>query len=171
MDNRFTEDWALRNSRSYLAFKLGQKDYAVNILKVKKVIEMQTMNFLQQTLAYFAGVIDLRGQHIPVINLRKKFNISYIGVTERYYVLIVDFASYSTQAVMGIMVDSIPKLVIIKSDDIDDQQGQIADHETTFVLGKAKVGERLTTLLDINQVLNQDELQQIRQILSTANTQ
>ncbi len=46
MDNRFTEDWALRNSRSYLAFKLGQKDYAVNILKVKKVIEMQTMNFL-----------------------------------------------------------------------------------------------------------------------------
>lgn len=171
MDNRFTDDWALRNSRSYLAFKLGEKDYAVNILKVKKVVEIQTMNFLQQTLAYFAGVTDLRGQHIPVINLRKKFNIPYLGVTERSYALLVDFASYSSQTIMGIMVDSIPELVTIKSDDIDDQPEQITDHKATSVLGNTKVGERVTTLLDIDQVLNQDELQQIRQVLSTANTQ
>jgi len=171
MDNLFTDDWALRNSRSYLAFKLGEKDYAVNILKVKKVIEMQTMSFLQQTLDYLAGMTDIRGQLIPVINLRKKFNIPHLDITERSYVLIVNFASYSSQTIMGIMVDSIPELVTIKSEDIDDQPEQITDHKATFILGNTKVGERVTTLLDIDQVLNQDELQQIRQVLSTANTQ
>ena len=92
----------------YLTFKLADEEYGLQILKVQEIIRMQTVTRVPRTPAYLRGVINLRGKVIPVIDLRRKFELSDIEDTERTSIIVVQVELPEGMVTMG-KVPGVPK--------------------------------------------------------------
>ncbi len=99
------------------------------------------------------GVINLRGKVIPVVDLRLKFGLNAKEYTERTCVIVVEIPSERNKILMGIVVDSVSEVLSIKAADIEDTPTFGTNLETAYILGMAKVENRVMILLDINRVL------------------
>lgn len=148
----------------YLTFRLDGADYGIGILKIKEIIGMISITEIPQTPAWVKGVINLRGKVIPVIDLRLRFSLQPAEYTERTCIIIVEIVSIEARPIIGIVVDSVSEVLNIKINDIEDTPSFGAELNTDFILGMAKTGGGIKTLLDIDQVLCSDEIVMLREV-------
>lgn len=141
----------------YLTFTLAGEDYGIGILKVKEIIGIMAITTVPQTPDYIKGVINLRGKVIPVVDLRLKFAMEDMAYTERTCIIVVEISGGGNKILMGILVDSVSEVLNIKSADIEDTPNFGSRLNTDYILGMAKMGERVKILLDIDKVLNDSE--------------
>lgn len=140
----------------YLSFALGHEEYGLEILKVREIIGYIAVTAVPQTPAYVKGVINLRGQVIPVIDLRTKFGMATAEVTEQSCIIVVEIAQMNRTCSMGIIVDHVQEVLDIAGEAIEETPQFGAAVETDFILGMAKVGHAVKILLDIDKVLAGD---------------
>lgn len=145
----------------YLTFTLDNEEYGIGILKVKEIIGMMPVTTVPQTPEFVKGVINLRGKVIPVIDLRLKFGIDAQDYTERTCIIVVEITGRSGTIWIGIVVDSVSEVINISSGDIEDTPAFGAKLDTQYILGMAKIGEKIKILLDIEKVLSTDELKEL----------
>lgn len=140
----------------YLTFALAQEEYGLEILKVREIVGYMAVTAVPQTPAHVKGVINLRGQVIPVIDLRAKFGMETTAVTEETCIIVVEIAQAGRRSSTGIIVDRVQEVLDISGKDIEDapQFGSAVD--THFILGIGKVGQSVKILLDIDEVLAGD---------------
>ena len=148
---------AVNREGKYLTFTLASEDYGIGILKVKEIIGIMAITTVPQTPDYVKGVINLRGKVIPVIDLRLKFAMEDMAYTERTCIIVVEISGGRNKIMMGILVDSVSEVLNIKSGDIEDTPNFGSQLNTEYILGMAKMGERVKILLDINKVLSDAE--------------
>jgi len=148
---------AVNREGKYLTFTLASEDYGIGILKVKEIIGIMAITTVPQTPDYVKGVINLRGKVIPVIDLRLKFAMEDMAYTERTCIIVVEISGGGNKIMMGILVDSVSEVLNIKSSDIEDTPNFGSQLNTDYILGMAKMGERVKILLDINRVLSDAE--------------
>ncbi|MFZ3115836.1 MAG: chemotaxis protein CheW [Syntrophales bacterium] len=148
---------AVNREGKYLTFTLASEDYGIGILKVKEIIGIMAITTVPQTPDYVKGVINLRGKVIPVIDLRLKFAMEDMAYTERTCIIVVEISGGGNKIMMGILVDSVSEVLNIKSGDIEDTPNFGSQLNTDYILGMAKMGERVKILLDINKVLSDAE--------------
>ncbi len=148
---------AVNREGKYLTFTLASEDYGIGILKVKEIIGIMAITTVPQTPDYVKGVINLRGKVIPVIDLRLKFAMEDMAYTERTCIIVVEISGGRNKIMMGILVDSVSEVLNIKSGDIEDTPNFGSQLNTDYILGMAKMGERVKILLDINKVLSDAE--------------
>lgn len=148
---------AVNREGKYLTFTLASEDYGIGILKVKEIIGIMAITTVPQTPDYVKGVINLRGKVIPVIDLRLKFAMEDMAYTERTCIIVVEISGGGNKIMMGILVDSVSEVLNIKSSDIEDTPNFGSQLNTDYILGMAKMGERVKILLDIDKVLSDAE--------------
>jgi purine-binding chemotaxis protein CheW len=111
-----------------------------------------------QTPGYVKGVINLRGQVIPVIDLRAKFCMQTTETTEETCIIVVEITQQGRKFSTGIVVDHVSEVLDIEGENIEDSPQFGSTVDTAFILGMGKVGESVKILLDIDKVLIGAEL-------------
>ena len=142
----------------YLTFSLAKEEYGIGILKVREIIGMLAITPVPQTPGFVKGVINLRGQVIPVVDLRLKFGMEELEYTERTSIIVVEVRGQSGNIPIGIVVDSVSEVVNIKGEDIEDTPTFGTRLDTDYILGMAKTEGGVKILLDIDRVLSAEEL-------------
>jgi len=142
----------------YLTFALAQEEYGLEILKVREIIGYMDITAVPQTPHHVKGVINLRGQVIPVVDLRAKFGMETAEITEESCIIVVDTMQGSRNFQTGIVVDHVQEVLDITGSDIEDAPQFGSSVDTDFILGMGKVADTVKILLDIDKVLVGDNL-------------
>lgn len=138
----------------YLQFSLGNEKYAIPLLEVREVIPPPETTTMPNGPAYFVGIMNLRGQIISIVDLRKKLNIKPAeqGVEEAVIIVCLEGVS------IGLVVDSINKVVNLGSQEISEIPEIKSQVNAKYIYGVFKREEELTLLLDISIVLQIQEI-------------
>jgi len=147
----------------YLTFALGSEEYGLEILKVREIIGYMEITAVPQTPSYVKGVINLRGQVIPVVDLRAKFGMETAQITDETCIIVVEIHQEGRKFSTGIVVDHVQEVLDIDGENIEEAPQFGASVNTDFILGIGKVGESVKILLDIDKVLGNSELEGIGQ--------
>ncbi len=131
-----------------VTFKLGDEEYAIDILKVQEVNRMVDITAVPNSIDYLEGVINLRGRVIPVINLRKKFGLSSKNLDTQSRIMVVDVGT-----TVGLIVDSVSEVLRISPDTVEPPPHMTGSIESDYIRGIGKLHDRLLILLDIDKLL------------------
>ena len=141
----------------YLTFALGNEEFGLEILKVREIIGYMDITAVPQTPAYVKGVINLRGKVIPVVDLRAKFGMAEVEITEESCIIVVEISRAERKSQTGIVVDHVSEVLDIAETEIEDAPQFDSGVDTSFILGMGKIGETVKILLDIDRVLADDD--------------
>ena len=142
----------------YLTFALGAEEYGLEILKVREIIGYMDITAVPQTPDYVKGVINLRGQVIPVVDLRAKFGMETIATTDETCVIVVEISQDGRHISTGIIVDRVSEVLDIAGENIQAPPQFGGRVDTDFILGMGKIGQEVKILLDIDRVLSSDDV-------------
>jgi purine-binding chemotaxis protein CheW len=142
----------------YLTFYIASEEYAVALLRVREIIEYDTVTRVPQTPTWIRGVINVRGSVVPVIDLAVKFGLPESPVTRRTCVVIVEVDIEGQQTAMGVIADVVSQVVDLAHHDIEPTPPFGTRVKVDFLLGMAKLGKRFALVLDIDRVLSTGEL-------------
>ena len=137
----------------YLTFRLADEEYGLEILKVREIMGMMEITAVPRTPEFVRGVINLRGNVIPVIDLRLKFGMEAVEQTEETCIIVVDVEGME----MGIVVDRVSEVLDIVAEEIQDAPSFGVSVDTDFILGIGKANDQVTILLNISEVLTSTE--------------
>jgi len=137
----------------FLTFVLGAEEYGLEILKVREIIGYMDVTAVPRTPPHVKGVINLRGQVIPVVDLRSKFGMPEAEVTDQTCIIVVETSRDQKTFNTGIIVDNVSEVLDIEADQIEPAPQLGASVESQFILGMAKIGQAVKILLDIDKVL------------------
>ena len=146
------------NEGKYLTFQLAEEGYGIGILKVREIIGMLPVTPVPQTPMFLKGVINLRGQVIPVVDLRLKFGLMEEEYTERTSIIVVEVKGLSNNIPIGIVVDMVSEVINIQAEEIEPAPTFGSSIDMNFILGMAKTEGGVKILLNIDQVLSSAEL-------------
>ena len=151
----------LDKAGKYLTFTLGSEEYGLEILKVREIIGYMEITAVPQTPHYVKGVVNLRGQVIPVIDLRSKFGMETIEITEESCIIVVEVSQNDRKFSTGVVVDKVQEVLDIDGGNIEDSPQFGSSVDTDFILGMGKIGDSVKLLLDIDKVLAGEDLSDI----------
>jgi purine-binding chemotaxis protein CheW len=142
----------LENTNQFVVFKVGIEEYAIPILKVNEIIRLKgiTITEVPNTQKYVLGIINLRGEVIPIIDLRMKFNMPQKEMDDSNRIIIVNIEDKS----IGLMVDSVSEVAHIEQEDITQPPEEISDINSRYITGVAKYKDRIFIILDIDIITN-----------------
>jgi purine-binding chemotaxis protein CheW len=145
-------------SAQYLCFRLAGEECAIGILRVREIIEYDTVTKVPAMPPWVRGVMNLRGGVVPVIDLTVKFGLPESPVTNRTCIVIAEVALDGEPAVMGIVVDAVSQVLELSPADIEPPPAFGTSVRVDYLLGLGKFGDRFVLLLDIDRVLSAAEL-------------
>ena len=154
----------------YLTFALGNEEYGLEILKVREIIGYMEITAVPQTPDYVKGVINLRGQVIPIIDLRAKFGMETAEITEETCIIVVEITQGKRTFNTGIVIDQVQEVLDINGQDIEDAPQFGSSVDTSFILGMGKIGDTVKILLDIDKVLSGDDFSHLANSCDTSGT-
>jgi len=143
-----------------VTFKLGAEEFAVGIEEVQEINRVDEITAIPQSQAYIDGVMNLRGNVIPVINLRKRFGLEFKEHDEASRVIIVTILNKQT----GLIVDSVSEVLRIPSKNIESTPDLMAqDTKTSFLkgVGKSKETGKMLLLISIDKILSSEEQKEL----------
>lgn len=153
-----TNQEAEQNVQQYLTFMIAGEEYAISLLKVKEIIEYDTVTHVPKTPEWIRGVINLRGSVVPVIDLAVKFREAPSVAGKLTCIVITEVQSGDEAAVMGIMADAVRQVIDLKPRDIEEPPAFGTRVKVDYLLGMARAGKKFCLLLDTEKVLSTDEL-------------
>jgi len=147
-----------RDVQQYLTFMIGAEEYAVSLLKVKEIIEYDTITEVPKTPEWVRGVINLRGSVVPVIDLAVKFRQSPSVAGKLTCIVITEVECEGEATVMGVMVDSVRQVIDLEPEEIEEPPSFGTRVKVDYLLGMARAGKKFCLILDTEKVLSTDEL-------------
>lgn len=140
--------------KQLVVFTLAAESYAVDINMVKEIIQLQPITRVPGTPLSVEGVINLRGSVIPIVDLRKRFQLTSIERTKDTRIVVVSCKGSE----VGVIVDSVAEVLRIPIDSIEAASSVFTDEHLEHLLGIVKLANRLVILLDMDQVLSKQEI-------------
>jgi purine-binding chemotaxis protein CheW len=152
----------------YLTFKLGEEVYALEITKVREVLDFTKVTKVPKTPPFMKGVINLRGGVVPVVDLRLKFDMSETEKTVDTCIIIVEILMDDEQCLIGALADSVQEVMDLGADQIEPAP-KIGTHlNTAFIKGMGKHNDEFIIILDIEKVFSVEELTLVQQATDSA---
>jgi purine-binding chemotaxis protein CheW len=142
----------------YLTFKLGNEIYGINVEHVKEVNEFGNVYPLPRVPEYIRGIINLRGEVVPVIDLSYRLYGKKGEVSKLSCIVVISLIHEGDEALMGIVIDAVKEVVEIKVDSIVSTPDFSLNIREDFVSGAGKVKDNFIVLLNVNTMLNIVEL-------------
>ena len=150
-----------------ISFAISEEDYGVDIQTVKEVIRHREITRLPKAPPFVKGVINLRGDIIPIVDLRERFGMEQQEYTDMTRVMVVEVGDRS----VGMVVDSVSHVLRIEQDQIEPPPSCVGKISEEYIRGVGKVAEKLIVLLNIDKILSEDEkteLDKVEQINTNA---
>ncbi|MBC7341668.1 MAG: chemotaxis protein CheW [Clostridia bacterium] len=141
-----------------VVFQLAGETYGVNISSVHEIIRMQEITKVPRTPDFVEGVINLRGRIIPVIDLRKRFNLPLQEKTQSSRIIVIEMDSVT----VGMIVDSVSEVIRLPLDQIEPAPPMVGGVDAAYLRGVGKREKGLIVLLDLNQVLKREEKAELK---------
>lgn len=154
----------------YLTFVVGKDSLGVAIDDVKEIIEIRTITSVPMTPNYIKGVINLRGNVVPVIDLSARLGGGVSEMSKRSCIVLVEVATDETAQHLGMLVDQVQEILEIAPDNLQSAPSFGSDIRVDFIQAMGRVGDDFIILLDINSVLSIDELAALAALTETANS-
>ena len=149
----------ITETTQYLTFKLEEELFALDIGKVREVLDFTTITKVPQTPDYMRGVINLRGSVVPVVDLRLKFGMVMAEQTVNTCVIIVEVELEGEKVVMGAMADAVQEVLDLEPDQIEPPPRIGTKLNTDFIKGMGKHADQFIIILDIDKVFTASELE------------
>jgi len=144
----------------YLTFFIRDEEYAVEILRVKEIIEYEHVTRVPATPAHVRGVINLRGAVLPVVDLSAKFGHEETAPTRTTCIVVVETRPHDELLTIGIVATAVSEVVDIADSAIEPPPSFGTGIRVDYLTGMAKLDGRLALVLDIDRVLSPVEIQQ-----------
>lgn len=151
----------------YLSFVIDKENYCIDILTVKELLGMTNITPLPKTESFIKGVINLRGQIIPIIDLRLKFGLEEIPYTKQTGIIIVEVSFSGEGMLMGIIVDRILEVINITEDNISKISYLNARIKAEYIRGIANTEDGIKIILDVLKILNSEELSLMKETVAS----
>lgn len=133
----------------YIVIKLGNEQYGIDIKYIDNIVRMQHITRVPKVADYLKGVINLRGEVIPVMSLRLKMDLPEDEITKATRIIILKLEQHGT---IGVIVDEVKEVVTLNVDQIEKMAYDGKDERVNFVSAVGKREEELISLLDLNAV-------------------
>ncbi|HHT87537.1 MAG TPA: purine-binding chemotaxis protein CheW [Clostridiales bacterium] len=142
------------NTKQYISVRLGNDLYAIEIKYIENIIVMQNITRVPKAQSYFLGVINLRGEVIPVMSLKGRLGLDKDEFTSTTRIIIVK--PERSAAPVGIIVDEVNEVIDLGDDDVDMLNYDDKDVKASFSLGIGKLGNDLINILDVPELIGKD---------------
>jgi purine-binding chemotaxis protein CheW len=150
--------------KKYLTFILGDKTYAISVLKIREIIEFDTVTPIPKMPRFVAGAINLRGQIVPVVDLMEQLGIGNFTVTPRSCIVVVMVQYDGEEVATGIIVDSVSKVLDFEVTDIEDAPDFGGQINTDFIEGMGKFADDFTIILNIERLFTLEEMESLKEL-------
>ena len=145
-------------SRQYVTFSLGEELFGVEVTRAREILDLVPVTKVPQTPDYLLGVINLRGQVVPVIDLRIKMGLAQAEATRESCIIVMEVAVDGEVLTVGGLADSVREVLELRDDLIEPAPRLGTKLKTEFIAGMGKVDEQFLILLEIDRVFNSEEL-------------
>jgi purine-binding chemotaxis protein CheW len=144
----------------YLGFHVAGEEYAIGILRVREILEYDTLTRVPTTPPSIRGVINLRGSVVPVVDLAVKLGLPASQVTKRTCIVVVEVELEGQQTVMGVLADAVSQVIDLAASDVVPPPPFGTRVRVDCLLGMGRAGRKFVLLLDIDKLLSSEELMQ-----------
>ena len=140
---------AFSEAIQYIKIQIGEESFGIDIGIIDNIVRMQRITRVPNVASYIKGVINLRGEIVPIINLRLKMELEEIEYTKTTRIIIIKSETYGK---IGLIVDAVKEVVALTDDQIEKTKFEANDETTHFVFGVGKLDNGLVSLLDLDTV-------------------
>ena len=148
----------ITETTQYLTFKLEDEVFALDISKVREVLDFTTVTKVPRTPEFMRGVINLRGNVVPVVDMRLKFGMNMTEKTVNTCIIIVEVSVEGESTVLGALADSVQEVIDLEPEQIEPAPKIGTRLRTEFIRGMGKRDDHFIIILDIDRVFSADEL-------------
>ncbi len=146
------------NVSTFLSFKLNKEFFAVNVAKVLTILELKPITKVPNSPNYMRGVINLRGNVLPVIDMRIKFGMEATEFTKNTCIIVLNIIIDQENIQLGILVDTVDRVLEIKDSEIEESPAIGTKYKTEFIQGMYKLDKGFIMLLNIDLIFSTTEL-------------
>ena len=158
----------ITDTRQYITFKLGAELFAIDVAQVREVLEVPQITKVPTAPAYMRGVVNVRGQATPVVDLRQRFGLPVTPDTVSTRIIVMELELDGEQAVLGGLADSVHEVIELEPANIGPPPRIAMQWRTEFIHGLGKRGDDFIIVLDINAVFSSEALVSVRDAASEA---
>ncbi len=148
------------NLEQLVTFKVDQEIYGLEILKIQEIVRLPVITRLPKTSSFIKGVINLRGNIVPVIDLRDKFGLPQKKYTKMTRAIVVEIKAKN----IALIVDEVSQVLRINMSEISEAPSLVSNIAKEFIKGVARHGEKLIILLKMDKILSSDDVVEIEKI-------
>ncbi|PLX83133.1 MAG: chemotaxis protein CheW [Desulfuromonas sp.] len=157
-------------TNQFVTFNLGNELFGVPVEKTREVLTLIAVTRVPQTPDYMLGVINLRGQVVPVVDMRLKLGMATGEESRDSCIVILEIDIDDEVLVVGALADGVREVLDIAGDQIEPAPRLGSKLRSEFIQGMGKVDEQFVILLDINRVFNSDEIALVQDVGSSGAT-
>lgn len=140
--------------KQFIVVKIGSEQYGIDISYVDNIVRMQKITRVPKAQSYFKGIINLRGEIVPVMSIRTKMDLEPDVFTDVTRIIILKLEEHG---VLGLIVDEVKEVVTLGPDEIDKVAYDARNSKSNFINGVGKHGEELISLFDTNSIIDESE--------------
>ena len=142
-------DFAEKEKKQYIVVKIGSEQYGIDISFIDNIVRMAKITRVPKVQQYFKGIINLRGEIVPVMSIRRKMGLEDDIYSNASRIIILKLE----QGMIGVIVDSVKEVVALSEDEID-RNSTSQKSNSNFINGIGKNGEELISLLELSAVVD-----------------
>ena len=136
----------------YIVVKIGSEQYGINISLVDNIVRMQKITRVPKTPAYYPGIINLRGEIVPVMSARNKMGLGEDVITNQSRIIILKL---EVQGLVGILVDEVKEVISLGESEIDRSAQNSKKQGNPYINGIGKSGDELISIFEINSIIDE----------------
>ena len=140
----------LEETKQYIVVQIGNEKYGIDINFIDNIVRMQKITRVPKAQSYFKGVINLRGEIVPVMSIRKKMGLAEDTITDKSRIIILKLEEKGS---IGIIVDEVREVITLNMAEVEKQAGK-----DSFINGIGKNGNELISLFEINAIVEEKEM-------------
>jgi purine-binding chemotaxis protein CheW len=156
-------------SQVYLSFLICNELFAVSVFKVLEVLQKQTITNVPNAPEYISGIINFRGEVVPVFDTRVKFNRKSRNENDPFVIIVLDLANENESLLrIGAIVDSVRDVITFSNTDIKPMPPMDNKFDTSFINGVVKLNDHFILLLNIDKMFTNSEVNDLAETLNTS---
>lgn len=144
-----------RESKQYIVVKIGSEQYGIDISYIDNIVIMQNITRVPSAQMYFKGIINLRGEIVPVMSIRLRMGLEDDEITSLSRIIILKIEE---QGALGIIVDEVKEVVRLSANEIDRNVQDMKEEKRNFINGIGKSNDQLISLLEVGSIIDEEIL-------------
>ena len=143
-----------KETKQYIVVQIGSEKYGIDIGYIDNIVRMQKITRVPKAQVYFKGIINLRGEIVPVMSIRTKMGLEDDVITNASRIIILKIED---KGLFGVIVDAVCEVVTLANDEIEPNNVHSTHSKDNFINGIGKKGDQLISLLDLGAIIEEKD--------------